>query len=346
MNTEFTSIPIIDISGISSESDVKIKKIAQAIGDAARNVGFFYVVGHGVETALFKQVNDLAKSFFSLTMKEKMDIYIGNSNNHRGYIPEGEEIFYGMTIDKKEAINVSVDELYDKCEKINPLIGPSQWPRIDGFKEVASEYYLKTYAIGKLIMKSLAISLDENAGLFDDLFECTPSVLRMLHYPVNNFEEDIPGIGSHSDYEFITLLYSESEGLEVMNSAGSWINIPPIPDAYVVNIGDMLEFMTNGHFVAASHRVRKVKKERYSFPFFLTVSYDTKIHQLHQFIETTSTKKYDYLVAGEHLYSQLIKTYKYLQNKARLGTIVTPVNSFDLSSFGHEARRLRRSIIS
>jgi hypothetical protein len=88
---------------------------------------------------------------------------------------------------------------------------------------------------------------------------------------------DKPGIGVHTDYELFTLLRSTAPGLEVMNESGVWIDAPPRPDAYVVNIGDMLELWTGGEFVATSHRVRKVSQERYSFPLFFTVDYHTRI---------------------------------------------------------------------
>ena len=88
------------------------------------------------------------------------------------------------------------------------------------------------------------------------------------------------GIGSHTDYECLTLLYSTAPGLEVLNSAGVWVDAPPLPGALVVNIGDMMEIWTNGEFVATSHRVRPVKQERFSFPLFFAVDYDTEVKPL------------------------------------------------------------------
>ena len=106
------------------------------------------------------------------------------------------------------------------------------------------------------------------ARLFQSLPHKPPSQLRLIHYPYNPTAGEAFGIGSHTDYECLTLLSSTAPGLEVLNSAGRWIDAPPLPGALVVNIGDMMEIWTNGEFVATSHRVRPVKEERYSVPCF------------------------------------------------------------------------------
>lgn len=341
------SIPCIDVSGFYGGDEDKISAISNEIYRAAHEVGFFYIVGHQTTDVMFSNIKKMSKSLFSLTQEEKMSMYIGNSKNHRGYIPEGEEVFYGGSIDHKEAFNLSPDELYRNINKNYPLIGDSQWPQIPGFKEIFVEYYNKTYELGKLILSSLEKPLGLDSGFFRRILNCPPSVLRLLYYPPSRHGGDRPGIGSHTDYEFLTILYSDSPGLEVMNGDGSWIEIPPIDNAYVVNIGDMLEFMTAGYFVAASHRVQKIDRARYSFPFFLTVDYDTEIIPLQKYLTkdnmNLSKRK---LVAGEHLYNQLISTYKYLQSALAMGAIKRPGNVIEKNSFGYEARVFNRAHIS
>ena len=106
-----------------------------------------------------------------------------------------------------------------------------------------------------------------------------------LHFPVGldrKIDRDqrirlAHGIGAHTDYECFTLLHATAPGLEVLNGAGEWIEAPPLPGAFIVNIGDMLELLTNGEFLATTHRVRKVREERYSFPLFFNVDYATRI---------------------------------------------------------------------
>jgi isopenicillin N synthase-like dioxygenase len=161
-----------------------------------------------------------------------------------------------------------------------------------------------------------------------------------VHYPYNPDAEDHNGIGAHTDYECFTLLKPTAPGLEILNGAGEWIDVPPVAGAFVVNIGDMLELWTNGAFVATSHRVRKVKEERYSFPLFFNVDYDTEVKPLPQFAsrdgETRPT-----LRAGEHLFAQTAQTFAYLRTRVESGDLVLPDGSVEVGSFGQQARQSR-----
>jgi isopenicillin N synthase-like dioxygenase len=143
-----------------------------------------------------------------------------------------------------------------------------------------------------------------------------PSQLRLVRYP---FDPDAPpdaqGIGAHTDYECFTILHGSAPGLEVMNDEGQWLDAPPIPGAFVVNIGDMLEAWTNGEFVATSHRVRKVGQERYSFPFFASVDYFTVVEPLAAFVSAARPAAYPRIVAGEHLFAQTSRTFAYLKER-------------------------------
>jgi isopenicillin N synthase-like dioxygenase len=161
--------------------------------------------------------------------------------------------------------------------------------------------------------------------------------LRLVHYPYNTDAEDGQGIGAHTDYECFTLLKPTAPGLEVLNGAGEWIDVPPVPGTFVVNIGDMLELWTNGAFVATSHRVRKVVEERYSFPLFFNVDYDTEVKPLPQFAaDGTATRPT--LRAGEHLFAQTAQTFAYLRDRLDRGELVLPDGSLTTGKFGQQAR--------
>jgi 2OG-Fe(II) oxygenase superfamily len=144
------------------------------------------------------------------------------------------------------------------------------------------------------------------------------------------------GIGAHTDYECFTLLKPTAPGLEVLNGAGDWIDVPPVPDTFVVNIGDMLELWINGAYVATSHRVRKVKEERYSFPLFFNVDYHTEVKPLPQFASRDGRQR-PTLCAGEHLFAQTAQTFAYLRNRVEAGELVLPAGSLETGQFGQEA---------
>jgi len=334
--SELQAIPVVDVSGLYTGN---AEAVAQELGRAAREVGFLYVAGHGVPDKLFDNVLAAAKRFFALPYEQKMQAYIGRSTNHRGYVPEGEEVFAGGAKDKKEAFDLGQD-LPDDPEYLagNPMLGPNQWPELAGFKEEVQAYYDATWNFGRVLMRGFAMALGEAPELFDHLLKKPPSQLRLIHYPYDTSVEDRPGIGAHTDYECFTLLRSTAPGLEVLNGAGAWIDAPPVPGAYVVNIGDMLEILSNGAFVATTHRVRKVKEERYSFPLFFSLDYYAEVRPLPRFV-TRGVPERPGLIVGEHLFAQTAQTFTYLKEQLARGEIALPDGALKLSSFGKSVGR-------
>lgn len=339
-SANFSSIPIVDVTKLRTGTFAEQKAVAKELGEAASAVGFVYVTGGGVEESLFEGVLDAAKRFFAQPFEEKMKVYIGNSRNHRGYVPEGEEVFASGTKDKKEAFDLSIDLPADDPDYVsgNPLLGPNQWPDLPGFAKAVDDYYKAVFALGRVLLRGFSMAIGEEPTFFDQYVTKPPSQLRLIHYPFDTSAEDRPGIGAHTDYECFTLLRSTAPGLEVMNGAGEWIDAPPIPGAYVVNIGDMMEVWTNGVFAATSHRVRKVSEERYSFPLFFAADYDTVVAPLARFAGDDKTARAA-LKAGEHLFAQTMQSFTYLKERRARGEIVLPEGSAPLSSFGQEARQ-------
>ena len=159
--------------------------------------------------------------------------------------------------------------------------------------------------------------------------------LRILHYPSQDSVIDPRriGIGAHTDYELFTLLRSTAPGLEIMNESGLWVDAPPLPDAYVVNIGDMLELWSGGEFVATTHRVRTVPQERYSFPLFFAVDYHTHITPMPRRGRQDQPAAAG-LIAGEHLYAQTARTFNYLKARLARGELALPQAGLAPPSFG------------
>ena len=336
--TSFTSIPVVDISGLRSPDRTERERVAAEIGAAAREVGFLYIIGSGIDEALFDRMLAATKDFFALPLEEKMRSYIGLSRCHRGYVPVGEEGVETGTPDVKEAFDTALDLPADDPDYLegNPMLGPNTWPDLPGFADAVSGYYRAVLEVGHQLLWAFAVALGEDPDVFSKHATKTPSQLRLVHYPYNADAQDALGIGAHTDYECFTLLKPTAPGLEVLNGAGQWIDVPPIPGTYVVNIGDMLELWTNGAFVATSHRVRKVVEERYSFPLFFNVDYDTEVKPLPQFA-SRGGKARPTLRAGEHLFAQTAQTFAYLRNRIDRGELVLPDGSLATGQFGQQA---------
>ncbi len=278
-------------------------------------MGFFQVVGHGISADLYAALFRETRRFFALPLDAKMQYYIGKSRHHRGYVPPGEEVFEGAADapDSKEAFDTALELSADDpaVRAGTPLLGPNVWPdEVPGLASAANDYYAAVFALGRQLLRTFALALDLADDHFDRFVSKPTAQLRLLHYPAAEPSPSGLGIGPHTDYECFTLLRCTGPGLEVQNQDDEWIGVPLEPEAYVVNIGDLLEIWTGGAFVATRHRVRSSGRERYSFPFFFAVDYETRIEPLQA--ASSWTDESPSLIAGEHLMAQTRSTFRYL----------------------------------
>jgi len=338
---DFSSLPVIDVRGLFGHHLADRQAVARAIGEAARTVGFFYITGHGIAAQEIAALRAAAADFYARDLDWKMRYYIGLGRGHKGFVPEGEEVYSAGKPDHKEAYDIGFEAADDHPMVLEglPLIGGNKWPELPGFKTAVQAYYAAVFDLGLHLLRAFALALGQDEHAFDTYVTCPPSKLRLIHYPVDSSAEDTPGIGAHTDYECFTLLLADQPGLEVLNSRGQWIDAPPLmidgEEAYVINVGDMLEVMTAGAFVATSHRVRKVKHERYSFPLFFACDYGTRIRPLPQFAIADASPLYEELSIGEHMWSMAMQTYRYLGEKRRSGELQLPDGARLPSSFGN-----------
>ena len=340
-HTAFTKLPLVDIAGLFSDDLAVRKHTAAQLGQAARDAGFLYITGHGVPQHLQDRLIARTQAYFAQSSDAKMRDYIGNSSNHSGYVPEGEEQFYGAKPDLKESYDVGFDlgafDADTQLKARRSMLGANHWSAFPGFREDVKAYYDEVFALSLTLFKGFALALGLPEDSFTRKVSTPPSQLRLVHYPFNpDAPADRPGIGAHTDYECFTILLPTADGLEVMNGAGEWIDAPVMPGAFVINIGDMLEVLSNGNFVATMHRVRKVTQERYSFPLFCACDYDTVIAPLPELVPAGTTSKYAPVVCGEHLYAQTLQTFAYLKQQLADGTLQLPEGAHALSSFGRK----------
>lgn len=334
----FDRIPLVDISALFGSDAGAKQSVAAEIAAAAANVGFLYVTGHGIPALMIEKLLERAAEFFALPVDVKKKYYIGNSRAHRGYVPMGEENFYAgelASVDKKEAFDLSIELPADDPDHIKGyrLLGPNQWPaEVPSFEADVYGYYRAVIDLSQTLFRGFALALGMPENYFESLTRKPPSQLRLVHYPagLSEFEGDGEttqksewGISPHTDYECFTILHATLPGLEVLNAAGDWIDAPPVPGAFVINIGDMLEVLTNGRFIATPHRVRDVPQERFSFPLFCAVDYDTVIEPLPEFRDE-SAQRYPHYVAGDHLLAQTMKTFAYLRQLQKDGVVAFP----------------------
>jgi isopenicillin N synthase-like dioxygenase len=327
-------LPTVSVAGLHAPLLADRERTARELLAAARDAGFLYIVDHGVSAERRDRLVDAARRYFAEPEERKREQYIGLSRAHRGYVPEGEEVFYGGSRDRKEAFDLSYDlpETDEDVRRGTPMLGANVWPDLPGFRDAVSEYYRDAFELGRTLLRGFALALGLGETFFDGVVTKPPSQLRLIHYPPGT-PDDTVGIAAHTDYELFTILLATSPGLEVVNGAGEWIDAPPLPGAFVVNIGDMLEILTNGELVATSHRVRRVAEERYSFPLFFCCDYHTVVAPLPPFIGEERPSAYASLVAGEHLFAQTVQTFAYLKERLARGEIALPQNAQPLGSF-------------
>jgi isopenicillin N synthase-like dioxygenase len=316
-------IPIIDMAPFLHGDAASRREVASRIGAAARGIGFFYIINHGVPDGLVAQVYAEAKRFFDLPVARKAEIAIEKSACHRGWFMVGGENLdpaKQKTGDLKEGIKIGRDlpPEHPLVQSGTPLHGPNQWPSgLPGWRDTMQTYYDAMEALGREMLHAFALALDLDETYFDNWLTAPMTTLGPLHYPpqTGHVTEAQLGAGAHTDYGCLTMLaQDDSGGLQVRNAAKRWIDAPPIPGSFVVNIGDMMERWTNGVFTSTLHRVINVSgRERYSLPYFFDPDFSAPVVCLESC--KGDGAKFPPTTAGQHLLDMINASFAYHKAK-------------------------------
>ncbi len=300
------ALPIVDLGEGSEESEATAL-LAEEIGIACRDTGFFYVVNHGVDRALINEAFAQSRRFFALPLAEKETIAIERVGGNRGYSGLLHEVSDPSSgPDRKEAFNVGFDLEPDDPELLagKPFRAMNAWPNLPGFRATLLAYYDVCAGLGARLQRALARDLGVAPNYFADKFDRPMATLRLLRYPPSEpGGDETIGAGTHTDYGALTLLATDGVGgLEVRTRDGEWIEAPPLPGAFIVNIGDCLMRWTNDVYVSTPHRVvNRSGHERYSIAFFYCPKPDAEVAVIPSCVAPGESVRYEPVIAADYL---------------------------------------------
>lgn len=318
MSSDPSRLPLIDIRGLHDRDPAAQRAVAEALRQACLTHGFFYVTHHGIDPDLIAQVFAASQRFFDLGMDDKLAVDKRLSPCNRGYEPlKAQTLETGAPPDLKESFyigaEVPADDPRVQAGRFNT--GPNQWPAaLPDFAPVMARYHAAALALGETLIRGLALSLDLPPDHFDAYLEDPSATLRLLHYPPQpaHPQPGEKGCGAHTDFGGITLLLQDDAGgLQVWDTQRQgWIDAPPVPGAFVVNIGDLFARWTNDRYVSTLHRVINVSgRERYSVPFFFTGNLQHPVECLPTCLAPGETPKYPVVTVEEHQIACYRRTY-------------------------------------
>ena len=311
---DFKNIPSVDLSDFTEGNKETKAAFVKELGQAYEEIGFVAVKNHGLSDALCAELYTQVKGFFTLSKEEKEAYEIKGLAGQRGYVSFGKEHaknknegdlkefwHFGQTVEDNDPIK----EEYPDNVQVNEL------PK---FNAVGREVYQKLEETGREMLRAIALHLNLDENYFDAKIHNGNSILRPIHYPpITHEPKDAVRAAEHEDINLITLLMGASaDGLQVLNKSGEWISVTALPDQIVVNVGDMLQRLTNNKLKSTTHRVVNPPREkwgtsRYSIPFFLHPRSEVSLNCLPSCISESNPKNFSDITAGEYLEQRIIE---------------------------------------
>ncbi|MCF3195499.1 isopenicillin N synthase family dioxygenase [Pseudomonas bubulae] len=281
---DIIALPTLDLSLLEGTAAQR-QGLLDDLRHAARDVGFFYLTGHGIDSALLQQVQDQARQFFALPDSEKAAVGMINSPHFRGYNRAASEITRGKP-DLREQFDLGAERQALPLDENSPywarLQGPNQWPQaLPALKPLLLDWQQAMTAMSLRLLQAFAQALALPQEAFDQLYGDKPNEhIKLMRYPGQAPDDSHQGVGAHKDSGFLSfLLQDQQAGLQVEIEEGRWIDVLPRANTLVVNIGELLELATNGYLRATVHRVQSPAQgsERLSIAFFLGAQLDAVV---------------------------------------------------------------------
>ncbi|MGK7390910.1 MAG: isopenicillin N synthase family dioxygenase [Candidatus Cyclobacteriaceae bacterium M2_1C_046] len=311
----YDEVPSLDLADFIEGSEAQKQKFVKELGDAYTNIGFVAIKNHYLSNELQEKLYSAVRKFFALPDEIKKKYEKPELAGQRGYISKGKEHAKGRsTGDLKEFYHIGQEvEGEDPIKEEYP---DNIWPdEVHELEKYGKEAYKKLERTGTEMLRAIANFLELDERYFDDKVKNGNSILRPIHYYPIEDPDSVPAdavrAAEHGDINLITLLMGASaEGLQVLRRDGKWIPITALPNQLVVNVGDMLERLTNNKLKSTIHRVvnppkDKMKSSRYSIPFFMHPRSDMKLNCLANCVDEEHPKQHEDITAGEFLNQRL-----------------------------------------
>lgn len=306
------TIPVVDLAEFTSGDPVRKQKFVNELGNAYEEVGFVAVKNHGVPDHLIADLYKYVQQFFSLPLEKKREYEIPELAGQRGYTSFGKEHAKGSDApDLKEFFQ------YGQKAEGEEFV-PEEYPEnvqvgeISGFNPTFHSAYRSFEESGKKLLQAIALYLGLDEFYFDSWVRNGNSILRAIHYPpITNEPKTAIRAEQHEDINLITLLVGASaDGLQILTKQNEWIGVTSLPEQIVVNVGDMLQRLTNNKLRSTTHRVVNPPRElwhtsRFSIPFFLHPKGNMSLACLESCIDEQNPKHYPDATAGEYLDERL-----------------------------------------
>ncbi|MFB7057976.1 isopenicillin N synthase family dioxygenase [Streptomyces vinaceus] len=276
------ALPVIDLS--QADDPAQRADFLKKLHAVARDTGFLYLTGHGITEAETARILELTRAFFALPEADRLAVSNLNSPHFRGYTRIGHELTGGAS-DWRDQLDVGAERPAPALGPEDPaflwLEGPNQWPQaLPELRPVVLEWQARLAAVAHRLLRELLTSIGAPSDFFDAAFADRPHLhTKLIRYPGSAPSGAGQGVGAHKDYGFLTLLLQDGVGGLQVRQGDGFLDIPPLPGAFVVNLGELLEIATEGYLVATDHRVVSPPGavERYSVPFFYNPRLDAVI---------------------------------------------------------------------